>query len=261
MKKHILLLAICAAALLVIISASAHKLRPSPPAIDEVAFIESARQGDEAGVRNFLGLGMSPNTRDPRDQENSTVLMVAAMAGQINVVKTLAGAGADVNATTSQGRTALMFASWKGQTQSVQTLLSNGANVNAQDSRGATALHYAISERHPETIKPLIDNGADRSNLLAFAVAVGDPGVVQVLLSKSLDPNPRDRLGRTALMIAIDKGNPDMVEVLLAGGADVNVKDPQNRSTLLLARATGQKEIVQALLARGAVSGDEKSWP
>ncbi len=48
----------------------------------ERAFIQSVRKGDKSLVDLFLAAGMSPETRDANDRENSTVLMIAVMVGK-----------------------------------------------------------------------------------------------------------------------------------------------------------------------------------
>ena len=93
--RKVVLMVILAGALLAIISVRAQKLNQSTAAVTEAALIDSARTGNETAVRQLLNSGLSPNTRDSRDKENSTVLMVAAMAGQTAIIRILTAAGAD----------------------------------------------------------------------------------------------------------------------------------------------------------------------
>src|SRR5678816_43701 len=96
-------------------------------------FVECVARNDLECVRRALQNGMNPNVRDQNDTEMSTVTMMAAMAGNIELLTLLIGAGADVNATTPKGRTALMWAAWRGRDASAKTLIAKNANLNAQD--------------------------------------------------------------------------------------------------------------------------------
>src|SRR5690349_8077431 len=160
-KFYLLAAIVVAASLAVFVSARAEKGRFRLAWAGQSALIENVRKGDLTSVQSFLGSGATPNLKDARDPESSTILMVAAMAGRTNVVSALVQAGAEVNAQNDKGRTALMFAAWQGESETVRTLIASGANVNAQDERGATALRYAISGRHADTTKILLDSGAD----------------------------------------------------------------------------------------------------
>ena len=71
---------------------------------------------------------------DVKDEGGNTHLMRAALAGEIEIVKTLLRDGADVNARNHEGRTALMFAIINFHTATVNVLLRFGADVNAQVS-------------------------------------------------------------------------------------------------------------------------------
>ncbi|KID82908.1 Pfs, NACHT and Ankyrin domain protein [Metarhizium guizhouense ARSEF 977] len=96
--------------------------------------------------------------------ENVLVLHVAAMIGQVPVMKNLLETGKHkVNATTSHGRTALHLAAKHKRASVVRMLLETSAQLDIQDARGNTALHYgAISspsytpESHLETVLELL---------------------------------------------------------------------------------------------------------
>src|ERR1700755_1916245 len=143
---------------------------------------DAARGGDANLVNALLNAGADPNARDNKDKEGSTVLMVAAFAGQTNVVRTLIKHGANMDARTYKGRTALMWAAWRGHEATVQSLVEGGASINAQDNIGASALFYALSGRNPATAQSLLTardinanlRRADGVNALMLAVGLGD---------------------------------------------------------------------------------------
>jgi ankyrin repeat protein len=185
---------------------------------DEVLFIEGARKGDNETVKRFLDAGMDANLLDKRDDELSTVLMVAAMAGQTETAKILIAKGAAVNTKTKKGRTALTWASWRGMTDTVRTLLASGAEINSRDDWGSTPLTYAVSKGRIETVKVLLDAGAD--------------------------PNlHHTETGQTALIDAVVRNHIDIVRALLAKGALVNDQDKNGRKPVDWARRLNRVEI------------------
>ena len=84
----------------------------------------------------------------------------AADRGNLQAVRNLISAGADVNAKDEDGETALMIAADDGHTAIVQALIAAGADVNARDDEGESALDKARDERRRSTIDALRAAGA-----------------------------------------------------------------------------------------------------
>jgi ankyrin repeat protein len=84
------------------------------------------------------------------------------------MLSALLKAGADANEKLPQGRSPLMIASRTGNVEAIRVLLEAGADVNAKETlRGTTPLMWAADEGHAPAIQVLIENGADikaRSN-------------------------------------------------------------------------------------------------
>ena len=193
---------------------------------DEVAFIEAARAGDDATVARYLNAGLDVNLLDKRDEELSTVLMVAAMAGKTETTKLLLEHGAKIDAKTKKGRTALTWASWRGMTDTVKALLAAGANVNTRDQWGSSPLGFAVSRGRTETVAVLLNAGA-KTNF------------------------HHTESGQTVLIDAVVRGNIDVVRLLLENGADVNEQDLGGRKPVDFARKLNRVEI-EVMLRRAA---------
>jgi hypothetical protein len=92
-------------------------------------------------------------------------------AQQIEALKLLIGAGADLEERDNDKATALVFAAGEGGNDSqspeqiapVKLLLERGARVDAADVDGDTALHRAARRGYLESIRLLLAHGADRS--------------------------------------------------------------------------------------------------
>jgi hypothetical protein len=92
-------------------------------------------------------------------------------ADQIEALKLLIGAGADIEARDNNKATALIFAAGRGgndsqspeQIAAVNLLLERGARIDAADAAGETALDEAARRGYLESIRLLLEHGANRS--------------------------------------------------------------------------------------------------
>ena len=106
----------------------------------------------------------------------ATPFLLAAMDGNVEVMRRLAAAGADTRAATDENNTPLMVAAGLGQVpaetrvtgdgalEAVELVLALGADVNAVNLRGRSALYGAAHIRSDAIVKLLVDRGA-RVNL------------------------------------------------------------------------------------------------
>jgi uncharacterized protein len=89
-----------------------------------------------------------------RDQHGTTPLMYAAALGNVDAMKVLLRAGADVNARNAFDATALMWCI--NQPNMVRLLLAKGADVNARSKMGRTPLLLGASYGNVEVLKLLL---------------------------------------------------------------------------------------------------------
>jgi hypothetical protein len=99
-----------------------------------------------------------------------TALHIAAAAYQLDLVKALFAAGADVRARNRRGAEPLHYASdggpgtlnWnpKAQAAVIARLIAAGADPNALDDSGVAPIHRAVRTRCSAAVKALLDNGA-----------------------------------------------------------------------------------------------------
>ncbi|MBL7016002.1 MAG: ankyrin repeat domain-containing protein [Kiritimatiellales bacterium] len=130
-----------------------------PPTAEEIdAFVEAAFSGNTAAVSSALEKDMPA---DQKDANGNSALMAAAFNGQVESMKVLIDAGADVNLRINQGVTPLMAACGP-YPAAVRLLLENGAEVNATDEiESFTALMYAAVEGLSPIVDILLEYGAD----------------------------------------------------------------------------------------------------
>jgi len=105
----------------------------------ETALSPAAFLGRTAAVRELALHGADVNAAS---KQGITPLMEAAQHS-LPVIKFLIANGAEVNATDALGETALIMAARAGNEDIVKTLIKARANVNAKDAEGRTALSSA----------------------------------------------------------------------------------------------------------------------
>jgi ankyrin repeat protein/predicted DNA-binding WGR domain protein len=164
---------------------------------------------DNAKVLHNEVLRLLLNKKPQLDKVNlddETPLHLSVNAKNIDVAKSLIGAGADVNRLSLHGDSALTIAIKQGSTAVVEDLINHKAKVDIADQTfGLTPLHIATTGKNLEMVK--------------------------LLLSKGANPNSRDKNQRTALHFAVSISSAtvdatfDMEETLLNAGADVNAQD------------------------------------
>ena len=98
-------------------------------------------------------------------------LHFAAAAYQVDIVRSLIGAGADVHAKNRFGDEPLHAASagrpnaprWNpaAQVATIECLIKGGADPNAVNKRGVAPLHVAVRTRCADAVRVLLDHGAD----------------------------------------------------------------------------------------------------
>jgi ankyrin repeat protein len=139
---------------------------------DNPLLIDALKQGADPNARGDLtdvaGL-WHPSLLDlilrrPSPTTQFPALMIAALNGNADNLKTLVQSGADVNVIMSgsniEGCTALLYAAMARKPDMVKVLLEHGANVHVRAFNGHTALSQASAMKRTETIRLLKQAGA-----------------------------------------------------------------------------------------------------
>ncbi|MDF1861600.1 MAG: ankyrin repeat domain-containing protein [Verrucomicrobiales bacterium] len=100
-----------------------------------------AAYNGHSDVVSLLSAQATPNALDD-------ALLVASFSGDAEVIDTLLGQGANINARSPEGKTSLMISADGGKDEAVRTLLQNRANPYAKDNQGKTAANLAELAGH-----------------------------------------------------------------------------------------------------------------
>lgn len=111
--------------------------KPPPPAAPETSLHLAALQGDVEAVRRIVDAGAD---LDQKDAYGSSPLVIAATFGKAEVARALIDAGADLQVANAEGSTPLHIAAFFGRTEIVETLLQHGADRQARNRAGHTPL-------------------------------------------------------------------------------------------------------------------------
>jgi len=223
------------------------------PAVSALHRAVMGTDGDPAGtVRLLLEAGADPNRRFDhltRGAHGQTPLLEAVTRDEVEIARLLVRAGADVNASTAEGRTPIVVAQ---SPEMIEVLLAAGAAVGGQDTDGETALHHAASATNQASgvyfSTSLRPEDVERRRP-AFAKQTES---LRQLLAAGADVSLRNRDGATPLHAAARAGNVPAVELLLQHKADVTATDAKGATPLHYAAEGGSVEAAGLLLRAGA---------
>jgi ankyrin repeat protein len=188
-------------------------------------------------------------------------LAYACMNGDLDIVETLLGAGADPNASLPDGRVAALYgAAVTGQTDSAECLLDRDAEINATSDEYGTPLYGATDEGYMDMIRLLVRRGAKvnlsggwHKRALNVAAFNGNLEAVWIMLDNGADIDPDEEYWySSALGAAARRGHADVVKVLLNKGWSPT-KQMETYGNFITAAATyGHLDVVEALVQKEA---------
>ena len=192
-------------------------------------FFTAVRRDDGDAITRLLQRGFDPNTRDEQGQVGLTL---ALKLDAMNAVQALLKAPKlQVDAHNIHGESALMLAALKGHQELVKTLIARDADVN---KTGWTALHYAASgvqAQQPAIVALLLEHHAyidatspNGSTPLMMAAQYGTHEVVQLLLSEGADPTLKNLISLSAVDFALRADRTEIVQTIAAA---VRQRQPQ----------------------------------
>ncbi|WP_416397513.1 ankyrin repeat domain-containing protein [Allohahella sp. A8] len=166
------------------------------------------------------------------------------------------------------GRAALVLAAGEGNVEMVRLLLSAGADINQKSTLQGkphdSPLTAAVRSEYAESVVPILLSAGvdlewkeDFGGHTALILAVrrkGGASMAKQLLAAGADVNGQDRSGETALMHALwHQEDYQLVPLLLGAGADANKPDNTGRTPLMRAMCLSLSHpMIPRLLEGGA---------
>ena len=187
-------------------------------------------------------------------------LFRAAHEGDVDAIKRLAIAGAEINARDSRGRTPAHVAAFASQDAALRVLAKAGADMNALEGRAYDVVTIAAVADDPELMSLAIELGNDPGlttspydgTALIAAAHLGHVEIVRRLIEAGAPLDHVNNLHWTAVMeaVVLGDGGPDhqaVLDALLDAGADRTLADRDGATPLQHARARGFLEMVERL--------------
>jgi len=177
---------------------------------------EAVDSGEKRTVKRALRRGAAVDARAPF---GDTALMSAV--DDIDILKVLIDAGADVNARNEFGVTPIMYAAVRYDSQeAIPLLVRAGADVNAADRDGRTALMFAAVDGREDLVRALLDAGADPTardsenmSVWAFAAQSEDEEVIRMIEAAGALPERELKAAETAQEVSVPEDVDEDEEV------------------------------------------------
>jgi ankyrin repeat protein len=238
--------------------------KADPNAVDlkgQSVFQHMAQADSSAMVRAWIDAGGNVN-QETMGRSGLRPLMVAAMAQNVDSVRMLLAAGADVKAKDGEGNTVFKWAKLNPSAEINDLLKSarEGQTITAEPVAAVTAHGFlkAVLKDHVDVIRawaagknPVDVRQEEGMTALALAGQNEKWKSFQELLAAGADPNAVDHHELTPLFWAAQ--DEKAVKALIAAGADVNYQTARQRVTpLMRACKVDRLESAKAMLDAGA---------
>ncbi|MBZ5632239.1 MAG: ankyrin repeat domain-containing protein [Acidobacteriia bacterium] len=202
---------------------------------------------DDAAAAAFGFGGFGRGRAVVKDGGELTPLVYAVRSNDLDSVKVLLAAGADINQVTGYGWSPLLVATQNRYYKLGAYLLDHGADVNLANKGGWTPLYLATDNRniesgdypvrkgdmdHLDFIKLLLDKGANVNARMKDSTETRT-----VFTNQWLDEN-----GATAFLRASQSGDIALMKLLLAHGADPKIDTELHVTALQVAAGIGWVE-------------------
>ena len=214
------------------------------------ASAQSGTLKSQLKLANMYRLGLGTK-RD--DQAAETLYQAAASAGSKEASLILARLGAAVPSTEK--------AKLNGVSSKTVDIIDY-AKLPKREGGQVDWLTLAAARGDASAVKALASAAPQgESQALLAAAKTGKVENISVLSASSAKP-ATDALGRSPVMFAVASGNPDLLDLVLRSKSDISAKDKSGMSAIDLAAQTCKPKLFEKLLKAGAVidgKGDNPS--
>lgn len=183
------------------------------------ALLRSVIENELVKTQELLDLGLDPNLKNIA---NDTPLIIGVRNNNIEVVKYLLMAGAEIEAVDNNKNTPLILAAQNGNVEICKVLMNSGAKLNARNDNSDTVLTLAIKKGDLNYVKLFVENGIRVDSI-----------------DKNLD---------TPFLIAVKLKRYDIIEFLLTKKIQLDIKDINENTAYHLAGQLKDGKIMDLIL-------------
>ena len=198
-----------------------------------------------------------------RMRNEATLLHLAVVHDQLESVRILVEAGANIDAVDPLQRTPLHLAIFEKKKSIALLLLTLGADPNIKDAFNRFPMHTVGITGDAELMEGLLKTGKVQLNIsddegcfpLHISIWAKNIPVAQRLIAAGADVNHADTISQeTPLHVAANFGVADIVELLVAKGANVQQPQKDGQWPIHLAAMNGDDNTIHAMMIRAEVS-------
>lgn len=191
-------------------------------------WFQAIKRDDPRTLQQLLARGFDPDTVDPRGVHG---LYMALQEGSLKAAEVLIDwPKTNIDWRTPKDESPLMMAALKGQVEMVRKLIARKASVNKP---GWAPLHYAATKGDTTIIEILLEEHAfidaespNKTTPLMMAAHYGTAEAVNLLLEAGADPTLRNELGLSAIDFA-NRANRSDVAGRIA--AEIRKRQPKGK--------------------------------
>lgn len=165
----------------------------------------------------------------------------------------------DIDKKSSLGNTLLMGCAENGDIDNVKKLIAAGADIQLTNGHGESAFVIALKAGQIKTAEYLCEKGAkilNLSNYELFDIFDKNPDSIKILKKSEFNLNNKGEYGYSPLIYAIYNNRTNIAELLIKNGVDCNstIEDDNKNvfSALEFALYKNQSEIATLLINHGA---------
>ncbi|EAX97223.1 hypothetical protein TVAG_196650 [Trichomonas vaginalis G3] len=209
-------------------------------------------------VKKFVDLGFEI---DFADENNQTMLHVAAIYSAMNVMIYLLNKMADVTLKDDNGDTPLSLAVKNNHYDAAKLLLNEKSDPNTRDKDEFPLAAWCVKCDRKDLFKLLSNYGLDTNlrvdltkgdNLLIYAVSIKRSDWISMLINSGIDKNGKNNKGQTALILAAEMKNEASIRELVNGGCDVNIQNSKGITAVSIVIEKDLYRILPMMISAGA---------
>ncbi|RDD41571.1 Transient receptor potential cation channel subfamily A member 1 [Trichoplax sp. H2] len=221
-----------------------------------------------------LSYNADPNFRNSDDFQTSdlntvrSVLHVAAINGQIDLVELLLQHKMPIDTVDSTGRTAMHGAVIGKNVEMIDFLHAKGLYLDSICQHGLTPLLTAVKKGFADITNKLLELGANikvldknQQTCLHYAIQHEDSSILQLLLKNGAKQliNCHDDEGNTPLLTSVHSKNSRAIEILLNNGANLAIVNNNGDGYLHIAAARNFHNLIKTYCNIGSINVNVKN--
>ena len=249
-------LVVVVAGLFVVLALRFGSNHSTPKPISAEEFIHALDTHQTRLIDRYFREHHNPNSRGPSDR---SLLFTAVLREERGLARRLLDAGASADLSDDAGVTPLMIAAMHGDLEMIRALVGHVTDVAARNTAGHSALYYAVRAQNADvvdlllTLTPNLELAyGDSGELLTLALGTPNTRIAQNILTRLPKLQQWSVVALRALDNAVRGGDRDSVRLLLS--KHIPPPTPEGKRVPLLAYAIENEnaQLFTTLLECGA---------